>query len=590
MSETTTAGTAAAAASAPARAEAGDAEREYARGRGERAAGDDAAAESSYRRALAARPQYIDAWISLGILLKSSGRLAEAEEAQRRAVALDPANYLARLNLANVLVARGRDADAIDEYRAALEYDPQCAEAHHGLGQLLLARNARAEAVPHFAAALAARPGHFEAALGLGQALVDTYQCEAAIEPLAIAARLRSSDVNAKLWLGRACSGAGQYASAAQEFEAALRADPQHPDALCGLATALIYLGQFSRPRAILDALVAGASCRLYHRFEYATLLLRSGEFREGWRHYESRSIRFGKAPGAPRWQGEDITGKTLFIAREQGLGDEIMFASIIPEILPLARHAVIECDRRLAAIYKRSFPLATISGVDLATPHDAELPDRPLRDATQTDCWIRLGDLPARRRNTPEDFPRHGGYLSAAADRVALWRSRLSQTSLRVGIAWHGGVARTRTRERSITLEELAPLFAVPGVQFVSLQHGPHREELAAFCSRSAVRVEHWQESIDDLDECAALMGALDLVISVCSSVVHLGGALGRPTWCLAPLVPEWRYGHEGESIIWYPAVRMFRQDKSRAWNPVVARARRALLKLPRAATAAPV
>ena len=130
----------------------------------------------------------------------------------------------------------------------------------------------------------------------------------------------------------------------------------------------------------------------------------------------------------------------------------------------------------------------------------------------------------------------------------------------------------------RSLTLEQLRPILATRATHFVSLQYDECADEIKAFGASAGIPIHHWQEAIDDYDETAALAGALDLVISVCTAVVHLCGALGRPVWVMAPFVAEWRYGREGPSMIWYPSVRMFRQHKLDDWSPVMAAVKRAL------------
>ena len=121
------------------------------------------------------------------------------------------------------------------------------------------------------------------------------------------------------------------------------------------------------------------------------------------------------------------------------------------------------------------------------------------------------------------------------------------------------------------MTLERLRPLLSLPNVKFVSLQYGNCDEEIAAFEASTGIKIHHWQDVVDDYDETAALVSALDLVVSVCTAVVHLTGALGRPAWVMAPFVPEWRYGHKGTSMIWYPSVRLFRQPELDEWDPVI-------------------
>src|SRR6185436_8166228 len=152
-------------------------------------------------------------------------------------------------------------------------------------------------------------------------------------------------------------------------------------------------------------------------------------------------------------------------------------------------------------------------------------------------------------------------GYLKADPQHVARWRERLAALGPghKVGLSWTGGVPRTRRELRSLSLDQLQPLLAMPGFRFISLQYtAGARDEVEAWRARSGIAVEHWPEAIADYDQTAALVCALDLVVSVCTSLVHLGGALGRPVRVLAPISPEWRYGFAGEAMPWYPSVRV--------------------------------
>jgi hypothetical protein len=270
-----------------------------------------------------------------------------------------------------------------------------------------------------------------------------------------------------------------------------------------------------------------------------------------------------------PRWDGSPLAGRTLLVHAEQGLGDEIMYASCMPEAIAQARHCVIECADRLVPIFTRSFPQATVRAV--AKGDTGEW----LKNVPPIDVQIPAGSLPLHLRRTAADFPRERAYLKADPARVALWGTRLAglRPGLKVGLSWRGGTSLTRSVLRSIPLERLLPLLQQEGMCFVSLQYGDVREDLDRVVRRHGVSIQHWQEAIDDYEETAALMCALDLTISVCTAVVHLGGALGRPVWTMAPLRPEARYGVSGESMPWYASVRMFRQPRYEDWDSVISK-----------------
>jgi hypothetical protein len=259
-----------------------------------------------------------------------------------------------------------------------------------------------------------------------------------------------------------------------------------------------------------------------------------------------------------------------VLVYAEQGLGDELMFANCLPDLIAAARRVVIECDPRLAPLFARSFPAATVFGV-------ARTADRGwLERAGPIDLQIAAGSLPRRYRRSGGDFPRHAGYLRADVGRVRHYRERLAALGpgRKVGLAWRGGLMRTRRAVRSIEPEALAPLLARSDLRLVSLQHGAVEGDLARMRAAAGRAPEHWLEVLADLDETAALMTALDTTVTVCSSVVHLGGALGAPVLALVPTSPEWRYLRCGPRLSWYPSVELVRQAQAGDWALVIARA----------------
>ena len=195
------------------------------------------------------------------------------------------------------------------------------------------------------------------------------------------------------------------------------------------------------------------------------------------------------------------------------------------------------------------------------------------LEHADPISAQIAAGSLPRFLRAGRPDFPQHNGYLRAEDTRIAFWRTRLDElgTGLKVGLAWTGGSMKTRRRLRSLTAADLIPLLTLAGAHFISLQYADSSDELSFLRDTHRLTVHHWPQAIDDYDETAALVCALDLVVSVQTAVVHLTGALGRPAWVLVPSSPEWRYMANGATIPWYPSVRLFRQRRGESWRPVI-------------------
>jgi hypothetical protein len=303
------------------------------------------------------------------------------------------------------------------------------------------------------------------------------------------------------------------------------------------------------------------------------------GDFARGWPEYEWRLKQKKRRRHHfpfPWWNGESLAGKTLLVYAEQGIGDEIFFASCLPEIIARAGHCIVECEPRLAPLFARSFPQATIHGGD----RQAGL--GWLTGLPAVDLQVAAGSVLQHLRPDAGSFPSRGAFLSADAQAVAGWRGRLAALGdgLKVGISWRGGRLARQRRERSTRLQQWAALLALPRAHFVNLQYGDCGAELDEVRARSGVAIHAWDapDPLVDMDGFAALVSALDLVISVDNSTVHLAGALGVPTWLLLPQVPEWRWFSGRADSPWYPCVRIFRQPVLGDWDGVMSEAAREL------------
>ena len=268
------------------------------------------------------------------------------------------------------------------------------------------------------------------------------------------------------------------------------------------------------------------------------------------------------------------MAGKRILVYAEQGLGDEIMFASCLPDVVAASAHCVVECSGKLETLFRRSFPAATVyvANPDKAVPRSV--------NESGIDVQIPIGSVPLHLRRRSADFPRHHGYLQAEPNLTVAWRRRLAALGpgLKVGIAWQGGTYKSRRPLRSLPLAQWLPILQSENTQFVDLQYTESGAELAQVYAATGVVVHSWDEVRADYEQTAALVMALDLVISVCTAVIHLGGALARPVWVMAPYIPEWRYGIAGESMPWYPSVRIFRQPSYGSWDEVIQRVARQL------------
>ena len=479
----------------------------------------------------------------------AQGRVDDAARLLEQAITAKHDFASAHLLLGQIQQRRGELEDAADCYALASAFAPDCAEPHIRLGALSLEQGRADEALERFERALAADPRSADAHSNLGYVLLRHFE---------------------------------NVIEGARHVEAALEIDPHHQDALCNRVMALQYQGRLAEALALSEALLAHAPDEQL-RLNRSLMLLSLGDFARGWDEYEARKrVEPGgdRRPSAwPEWNGEPLAGKTILVRAEQGLGDQVMFASCVPDVCASAQRCIIESDPRLTPLFARSFAQAHC--------YDArEGAADWLQQGFVPDCAVSMGSLPRFFRRDISAFPRHAGYLRADPARIERWQAKLAELpgAMKVGVSWRGGVRSSRRTLRSIDIEQWLPVLRVPAVEFVSLQYGDCREELEHLGRTHGIRIHHWQDAIYDYDETAALACALDMVISVQTAAVHLAGALGQTTWALIAAIPEWRYLASGEAMPWYPSVRLIRQRKLDDWAPVLEQVAHELASLARA------
>ena len=304
--------------------------------------------------------------------------------------------------------------------------------------------------------------------------------------------------------------------------------------------------------REVLNLEPGHAAARITSR-----VLLLAENFEEGWRAW-LRSVASIPLPD-PAHGAAAFHDKTVVIYGTEGVGDEIMFASCVPE---LARHATavtLHCERRLKPLFARSFPGVRVFAMD------KEGARRTIGWVTPNEFHMLASFLPAYFAPDPSRGPR-GPFLVPDPAQVAEWRRRFDALGpgLKVGVSWRGGVEAINRSRRSIPLPQWTPVLTVPGIHFVNLQYGSNDTEIAPIQDRTGVPIHGWGDAdpLTDLDFFAAQVAALDQVVSVDNTTVHLAGALGTPVWALVPFVPDWRWTMAGSRSCWYSLVRLVRQN----------------------------
>jgi hypothetical protein len=302
-----------------------------------------------------------------------------------------------------------------------------------------------------------------------------------------------------------------------------------------------------------------------------AQALLATGRYEEGWEEFEWRwrgedaSLRLPPFP-QPLWDGsQDIAGKRVLLHAEQGYGDAIQFIRYAPMIAARGARVIAICDPALVALFRR------VPGVESVVEPGQPLP--------QFDCHAPLMSLPRAFRTTLATIPRSIPYVMPDPQAIETWRARLAArpAPLKIGLAWAGRPTFVAASMKACPLERLVPLMDTPRCDFFSLQKGEAAAELQAPGPWSG-KITDYTADLDDFGDTAALIAALDLVISIDTAVAHLAGALGKPVWLMLAAVPDWRWLPEGGALAWYPTATLFRQRTGGDWAGVVEEAQRSL------------
>lgn len=352
----------------------------------------------------------------------------------------------------------------------------------------------------------------------------------------------------------------GQRKKAKDYFEKSI-AQGSTPQALTNYSAMFVESGEDEKCIDLCERAIASEESPPIAHWNLAIALLANGHWERAWDEYEwglkpnvSRENRI--VLDVPLWDG--TKGKTVHVYGEQGLGDEIMFTSMLPDMLK-TNNVVLECHKRLQTLFERAFPGVPVYG----TREDTQV---AWANDHKIEYRCPVGSLGQFYRRSREAFP-GTPYLKAEPLPKA--------GKFRVGICWTGGgLKQGRVIKRSVPLSWWQSILSVPNVEFVSLQHVGEKEDLGVM-SALGYEIKTFPEvKADDYYETARLVASCDLVISICTSVIHLAGALGVPCWVMTPKWPAWRYGNQG-GMAWYRSVRLYRSPvvEQEGWRPVIAR-----------------
>jgi len=472
---------------------------------------------------------------------------------------------------AKALIDLGRPADALADLQLVVEADPSDWDAACRCGVLLRGQGRLDDALALFDRCNALQPNHaltlYLRAGALRERAVELRDLDKVEEALADYQRsfaLDPTNIDACNGIGAALLSLGRSEEALPWFDRALETRPDFVEALNNKASTLTKLHRFDEAFAIYDHLKADGRNNDITDWNAALLRLLTGDFEAGWAGRESRwkARAVGAHPAfiQPRWTGDQsIGGKTILVHADEGLGDTIQFARYVPMLAALGASVVLAVEDPLVPL------LAALPGLTHCVPKSATSSLPPF------DLHCPICSLPLAFATRLHTIPAPDYLPPPAVERVKAWQERLgAHNRLRVGLVWSGNPAHVDDYNRSIPLQLLTRLLDVDAT-FVSLQKDPRPADAAIL--RERTDIVDVSADLTDFVETAALIACLDLVITVDTSVAHLAGTLGCPTWVLLPYAPDWRWLLDRDDSPWYPTVRLFRQDATRDYAPALQR-----------------
>jgi tetratricopeptide (TPR) repeat protein len=569
-------------------------------------------AAAAFTQATKLRPDWPQPYYDLGNALHAAGKLEDATRAFRTALKRRPDFFQAEINLGNTLKTLGKTEQAIAAYQRVLRRHPDLPEIHQNLGAALLAQNA-AQAETHFRKALALNPNFPEALDSLTRLLLTAERWPEAAAIAAHACKTHPSRADFAEMRADALRGANQLDAARAAYETALRLAPtrhtarfglaethrlkrdfpaaetilrqlvetlpttwlahhdlgnalrdqgkfaeaetcyraalalaETPTALNHLAAVLRDLGRLDEARITAERGLALAPNHQDLRYNLAITHLTAGRLLDGFALYDVRFAKYRVAPlpGRP-WTGQNLRGRTILVAAEQGLGDTIQFIRYLPALAATGARIKLRVPATLLAL------LADFPG--LAELHDQSAP------LPAYDFHVALLSLPDRLR-LADPCPIPVPYLAADTAKTNQWQRRLAAAAgRRVGLAWAGNPGFAADHLRSIPPAQLTPLRAAENISFVSLQKGA--------LAKPDLPLTDWTAELTTMADTAALIAALDAVVSVDTAIAHLAGALGKPVLLLNRFDTCWRWGAHTENCLWYPALIQCRQPAPGDW-----------------------
>ncbi len=512
-------------------------------------------------------------------LIAEGGELAEKRQFDaalarfEEAVRAEPDNLAARTWVGTALLSLNRWEEAVDAFTAVLDRDPASVKARNGLAQIARLRGSIGDAVTLYQSVLASDPTDPAATVGLAGLFVDGGEPDAATALFARA--VEASPRNRDLWWGQGDLqvALGRYEQAIASFKRAERIDPTAAETYTRIAVAHKGMGELDDALGYFDRAIDLWKSNWRIHLGKAIAQLAKGDLAQGWRGLEWRNKSDpAHALLQPQWNGQALAGRTVMICGEQQIGDEVMFASCLPEMIATAGRCIVECQPPLAALFARSFPDAEVNPAADRAPTGTQARHYDwLKDLGPIDVFTALGSLPRFLRNSLDAFPPGAAFLVPDPEMRGVWHERLDDQNdcLSVGL-WWGGPA-PAVPQQGLGLADLLPALDRPDIEFI-LMEGDFQRHFRAGADgawKDRISIVEGIAPAHDADEAAALIANLDLLVVPPGLTANLAGALNVPVFtpCQAG---DWTHLGTG-GIPWFASMRPFLRRGTAPWTDLL-------------------
>ncbi len=516
---------------------------------------------SYYDKAIELNPNYVEAYSNRGITLHNLNRFDEALKSFDQAILLNSNYAEAHFNKGITLHKLTRFEEALASFHVVIVLDVNYVEAYYNQGNAFHELKQFEDALRSYDQAIVLRPQYADAFYSRGNAFYALKRLEQALSSYNQAIAFRPNYANAYYNRGNLLNDLKRFNEAIASYDQALTINPQFAESYSNRGCTLQKLKRLDEALNYYDKAITIKADYADAHFNKSFIKILLGDYEEGWRLYEWRWKSHGftsqlKHSPQPVWLGEQsLKNKTIVIYPEQGFGDYIQFIRYAPRLEQLGARVILEVPAPLMSV------VSTLEGQFTFIEKGKELPD--------FDYHCPVMSLPHALKSTVDTIPNQVPYFSVNQAKQQTWQARLGEKSQRrVGFVCSGNSGHKNDHNRSISLHSLQSLFDLP-VEFHCLQK-EIREDDAAFLA-SQNNIHNHIEFLDDFSDTAALIDAMDLVISVDTSVAHLAGALGKETWILLPYSPDYRWMLETSDSPWYPTAKLFRQSAIGEWGSAI-------------------